>query len=77
MTSKQLIYLDNNATTQIDQRVLDVMLPYLTTNFANANSTHQFGLSCQISIKELAGTKNSAAIASHNFSIGSSAGIKF
>lgn len=51
MTSKQLIYLDNNATTQIDQRVLDVMLPYLTTNFANANSTHQFGVGAFNAVK--------------------------
>jgi len=42
--NKQLIYLDNNATTQIDERVLDEMMPFLTDNFANANSTHQFGV---------------------------------
>lgn len=52
MTSKQLIYLDNNATTPIDKRVLDVMLPYLTTNFANANSTHQFGVGAYNAVKE-------------------------
>ena len=40
---KQVIYLDNNATTQIDKRVLDAMMPFLTTEFANANSTHLFG----------------------------------
>lgn len=37
------IYLDNNATTPIDKRVLESMMPFLTDNFANANSTHQFG----------------------------------
>ena len=49
---KNIIYIDNNATTQIDQRVLDFMLPYLTTNFANANSTHQFGVGAYNAVKE-------------------------
>lgn len=38
-----LIYLDNNATTPIDKRVLNAMMPFLTDMYANANSTHQFG----------------------------------
>ena len=38
------IYLDNNATTPIDERVLDAMLPYLKDRFGNAASrTHTFG----------------------------------
>lgn len=40
----RLIYLDNNATTPLDPRVLDAMMPYLTTHFANASSvTHRAG----------------------------------
>lgn len=39
-----MIYLDNNATTRIDPRVLQTMMPYLTDNFANAASTHPFGV---------------------------------
>lgn len=37
------IYLDNAATTQIDKRVLEAMLPIYNENFGNASSLHQFG----------------------------------
>lgn len=38
------VYLDYNATTPCDPRVLDTMLPYFNTNFGNAASkTHAFG----------------------------------
>lgn len=42
--SNQIIYFDNNATTPLDMRVLDAMLPFLKENFANASSSHYFGL---------------------------------
>jgi cysteine desulfurase len=46
-----VIYLDNNATTRIDPRVLETMMPYLTDNFANAASTHAFGLGANDAVK--------------------------
>ncbi len=38
-----MIYLDNNATTRIHPEVLSAMLPWLTDQYANPSSVHQFG----------------------------------
>ncbi|HEY0298665.1 MAG TPA: aminotransferase class V-fold PLP-dependent enzyme [Arachidicoccus sp.] len=38
-----MIYLDYNATTPVDSRVLQEMLPYFSQTFGNAASAHPFG----------------------------------
>src|SRR5690606_25903186 len=48
----ELAYLDYNATTPIDPRVLDAMLPFLKDNFANASSSHHFGQSIAANVKQ-------------------------
>src|SRR3954465_347864 len=37
------VYLDHNATTPLDERVLAAMLPYLREQYGNASSRHEFG----------------------------------
>jgi cysteine desulfurase len=37
------VYFDHNATTPVDERVLDAMLPYLRGEYGNASSRHEFG----------------------------------
>lgn len=37
------VYLDHNATTPLDERVLEAMLPYLRNQYGNASSRHELG----------------------------------
>lgn len=46
------VYLDHNATTPIDSRVLEAMLPYLTQQYGNASSRHEYGRAARRAIDE-------------------------
>ena len=37
------IYLDNNATTKVDESIVELMKPYLSEMYGNPNSLHKFG----------------------------------
>ncbi len=45
-------YLDNNATTMIDPKVLELMQPYLTQKYGNPSSLHKFGTETHPAISE-------------------------
>jgi cysteine desulfurase len=50
--SRAPIYLDCHATTPVDRRVLDAMLPFFTEDFGNAaSSTHQWGWKAQAGVE--------------------------
>lgn len=46
------LYLDHAATTPLDERVLETMLPYMTQNFGNANSAHHLGQQAKVMVED-------------------------
>lgn len=46
-----MIYLDNNATTKIDDKVLEEMLPFLKEEYANASSMYEFACKPSLALK--------------------------
>src|SRR5918998_1940653 len=44
------VYLDNSATTPVDARVVEAMLPYLTDKFGNASSVHFYGQEARVAL---------------------------
>ena len=64
-----VIYLDNNATTRVDDKVLEVMLPYLKDEYANPSSMYEFSTNAsnaiddaRHSMKEFLGANNAKEI---------------
>lgn len=47
----KIVYLDNNATTRIDDRVVEKMLPYLKENYANPSSMYDSAHICANAIE--------------------------
>ncbi len=69
MTNAKLIYLDNNATTKVDEKVVEEMLPYFSQFYGNPSSIYKFGgknskvvTESREKIKEFFGANNSKEI---------------
>src|SRR3974390_3266957 len=45
------VYFDNNATTRVDPRVVETMLPFFTEQFGNPSSMHAFGSQAGVAVK--------------------------
>jgi cysteine desulfurase len=50
MVESEIIYLDNNATTQLDPAVIEEMLPFLTKNYGNPSSGYGFAVTARKAI---------------------------
>lgn len=57
-------YLDHNATTPLDARVLEAMLPYLTERYGNPSSRHEYGRAARLAI-DTAREQVAAAVGAH------------
>ena len=47
-----IIYLDNNATTKVDEKVVEKMIPYFSEYYGNPSSMHDFGGSVKHAVDE-------------------------
>jgi cysteine desulfurase len=51
LAQKPWVYLDNNATTRTDPRVVEAMLPFLQDTFANPSSLHDLGVAAKDAVR--------------------------
>ena len=58
------VYLDHNATTALNPAVLEAMLPWLSAQFGNASSRHEYGRAARRAVDEARG-KVAAAVGAH------------
>jgi cysteine desulfurase len=58
------VYLDHNATTPLDPAVLEAMLPWLSAQFGNASSRHEYGRAARKAIDD-ARNRVAAAVGAH------------
>ena len=52
MKKMEEIYFDHNATTKVDDEVLDAMMPYFQNKFGNPSSGHNFGTASRHAINQ-------------------------
>ena len=61
----KVVYLDHHATTPLDRRVLEAMMPYLTAEFGNpASRTHEYGRRAEAAV-EAARSRLAAFLGAH------------
>lgn len=56
MPVRKTVYLDHSASTPVDPRVLEVMLPYFSEVYGNPSSSHQFGRRAERAIEQARAT---------------------
>jgi cysteine desulfurase len=56
----QLVYMDNHATTRVDPRVVDAILPYFNTTYGNPHSVHAAGHEARDAVDDARSTIASA-----------------
>lgn len=52
MADKRHVYLDHAATTPVDPRVVEAMLPFITTDFGNPSSFHTLGKTAKDALED-------------------------
>ena len=55
-------YFDHNATTPLDERVLQAMLPFFREQYGNASSRHEFGRSARKAVDDFFADKRETVI---------------